>query len=99
MTFQGPVRTSPLTPLSHPEARYRGFQPEQTEVLPEGYRHLTGALTLPCDILRGTDLPLPLRDGTTLSADVFRPVPNARVPAIAHWAPSRTGPTGSLDRK
>src|SRR3546814_8429435 len=38
-----------------------------------------------------------MRDGTTLYADVFRPVTDARVPAIVNWAPYGKGQTGFWD--
>ena len=62
---------------------YDGFKPG-SEVLPQGSTHIDGGLALPCDILYERDISVKLRDGTTISVDVYRP-PNAvngTVPAI-----------------
>lgn len=90
-------RTAPQRPaarLDRPEARYKGFTPGRTTTLPAGYRHQRGALALPSDIIHEENVALTLRDGTTIYADVFRPVTGAPAPAVVNWAPYGKGGTG-----
>lgn len=97
MAYEGPVRQTKLTSLDHPDARYHGFHPGETETLKAGYTHHRGHLPLPCDIIRERDVTLVMRDGTKIYADVFRPVTDESVPAIMHWAPYGKGQTGPWD--
>lgn len=97
VTFGDPRQPNAL-PLSHPKARYPGFQTE-TKILPKGWTKRPGSLPLPCDILFEKDVPVTLSDGTVLYIDVFRPPPppppprspspspNPKVPAILAWSP------------
>ncbi|MEV7085559.1 CocE/NonD family hydrolase [Streptomyces sp. NPDC093085] len=94
MTPSWKARTRPATSLDRPEARYGEFAPGRTTVLPAGYRYQRGALALPVDVVCEKDVALPLRDGTILYADVFRPAGEASVPAIVNWAPYGKGDTG-----
>lgn len=100
MTGPGPVRTRPSASVEAPDARYKGFQPG-TAVLPAGSRHSKRGLRLPCAIARDRDVALRMRDGTTLYADVLRPVTDTPVPAIVNWAPYGKGDTGfsTLDNR
>ena len=95
------VRTRPAASVDLPEARYKGFRPGTTTVLRAGFRYQRGALPLPCDIMRDKDVALRMRDGTTIYADVFRPMTESPVPAIVNWAPYGKGDTGfwTLDNK
>ena len=69
-----------------PTARYPGFGPRVT-VLTQGTVVADGALPLPCDILFERDVAVPLRDGTIIYTNIFRP-PNAMdIPAIVCWSP------------
>jgi uncharacterized protein len=101
MTGAEPVRTRPAAPPDLPEARYKGFQPGTSTVLRAGFRYQRGALPLSCDITRDKDVPLTMRDGVTIYADVFRPAIESPVPAIVNWAPYGKGDTGFwvLDNK
>ncbi|MBT8341499.1 MAG: CocE/NonD family hydrolase [Desulfatitalea sp.] len=74
------------------------FHPSQTpEVPPAAYEKITLAAgtvffedtkPLPCDIIWEKDIPITLRDGTTIYADVFRPADNlTNLPAIVNWSP------------
>lgn len=83
-------------PLSDPEARYSPLNPRR-EVLPAGYRKSRGALPLPSVIVIDRDVAIPLRDGTTIYADVFRPETDEQIPAIVSWAPYGKGGTGFWD--
>ena len=73
-------------PVDDPIGRYPGFQPGTT-TLKAGTVVKPGALALPCDILFERDVAVPLRDGVTLYADVFRPADDADLPAIVAWSP------------
>lgn len=79
-----PVR--PGLPVTAPQARYPGFK-QQTLILEEGTVRMKGAMPLPCDILLETDVPVTLRDGTTIYTDVFRPVEGHDHPAILALSP------------
>jgi predicted acyl esterase len=73
-------------PLDAPRVRYAGFQPG-TELLKQGSVRRIGALPLPCDMVLERDVAIGLRDGTIIYADVFRPVGEARHPALLCWSP------------
>ncbi len=77
-------RKSP--PIDDPEARYPGFKPNKT-TLPKGSVHRKGALPLPCDIIFERDVAVPLRDGTTIYINIFRPTGAEKIPAIIAWSP------------
>ena len=73
-------------PVSAERVRYPGFKRE-TLVLKAGSIRREGAKPLSCDILLERDVPIRLRDGVTIYADVFRPVGNDVCPAILAWSP------------
>ena len=75
-----------VRPVDDPIGRYPGFRPGAT-TLPAGTVVEAGALPLPCDILCERDVAIPLRDGVTIYADVFRPVGGTDLPAILAWSP------------
>lgn len=76
----------PARPLDDPVGRYPGFQPGTT-TLKAGTVVRPGYLALPCDIVFERDVSIPLRDGVTIYADVFRPVGGRDLPAIVAWSP------------
>ncbi|MEU4650133.1 CocE/NonD family hydrolase [Nocardia fluminea] len=59
----------------------------RTIVLAKGSVHAEGAYPLPCDIVLDQDVAVPLRDGTLLRADVFRPSTATAVPVILVYTP------------
>lgn len=59
----------------------------QTVLLAKGSVHAEGAYPLPCDIVMEQDVAVPLRDGTVLWADVYRPVTEEPVPVILAYTP------------
>lgn len=75
-----------LMPLGAPRARFPGFKPGRT-ILKKGTIRRPGARPLSCDILLERDVPLKLRDGTTIFTDIFRPVGEGRFPALVAWSP------------
>jgi uncharacterized protein len=62
------------------------FKPGST-ILKKGTRLLDNSLPLPCDIRWERDTAVKMRDGITLYADIFRPVGDAKLPAILSWSP------------
>lgn len=73
-------------PVSADRVRYPGFR-QETVVLQEGSVRREGAKPLTCDILLERDVPIKLRDGVTIYADVFRPIDGKPCPAILVWSP------------
>lgn len=73
-------------PVDTPRVRYPGFNPD-TLILKAGSVRREGAMPLPCDILLERDVPIRLRDGVTIYADVFRPVGDEACPALLAWSP------------
>lgn len=78
--------------IENPRFRYNGFQPGST-VLPKGWQKSEGMRPLPCDIIYDRDVAIPLRDGTVVYADVFRPVTEEKVPVL--FASTMFGKYGS----
>ncbi len=86
---QGKPMTVPVRPglsVNDSRARYTGFRPE-TVVLKQGSIRMKGAKPLECDILLQRDVAIPLRDGVTIYADIFRPVSDAPCPALVALSP------------
>lgn len=88
-TYSGknfPVYYRKALPVTAARVRYTGFHPETT-ILKAGTVRFEGAMPLPTDILLERDKAVKLRDGTTIYADVFRPVDQAKHPAILCISP------------
>ncbi len=68
-------------PVSSPQVRYPGYHPEKS-VLRAGTTRMAGAAPLVCDIMLERDVPIRLRDGVVIYADVFRPAESGRYPAL-----------------
>jgi predicted acyl esterase len=68
--------------------RWHQFGPSK-EVLPKGWQKAEGRRALEEDLIFERDIRISLRDGTTIWADVFRPVvsDNKLIPAILAWSP------------
>lgn len=68
--------------------RWHPFGPGE-EVLPKGWRKAEGRRALDEDLIFERDVRICLRDGITIWADVFRPIPldDQPVPAILAWSP------------
>ena len=73
------------TPPDAPRSRDNPHYGRQ--VLRRGTVRRPGARPLSCDILFEPDIPVVLRDGTTIYADVLRPNDSDRHPAIVSWGP------------
>ena len=82
-------------PVERKLSRYPGLKRE-TVVLPKGHRHSKGAAALECDIIFEKDVPVKLRDGTTIYTDILRPNTEEKVPAIVAWSPYGKNGTGGF---
>lgn len=76
----------PTTPLSASEPPVPDVDTKTVE-LKKGYVHVEGALPLACDIIFEQDVAIPLRDGTILYGDIFRPAGEKNVPIILSYTP------------
>lgn len=76
----------PTTPLSASEPPVPPVDTKTVE-LKKGYVHVEGALALTCDITFEQDVAIPLRDGTILYGDIFRPTNEKNVPIILAYTP------------
>ncbi|KAL3447831.1 Alpha/Beta hydrolase protein [Aspergillus insuetus] len=88
-----------ITSLSTPQARDGGLNPGVT-VLPKGFRRAEGCRPLQVNTVWERDLVIPLRDGTALRADIFRPTDCMdKIPILLVWSPYGKTGTGmfSLD--
>ena len=88
-TYSGkdfPVYYRKALPVTAARVRYTGFHPG-TSILKAGTVRFDGAMPLPTDILLERDKAVKLRDGTTIYADVFRPVDQGKHPAILCISP------------
>ncbi len=73
-------------PITADRVRAGEFKTE-TMILKAGTIRREGASPLTCDILFDKDVPVKLRDGTTIYVDIFRPVDDEKHPAIMAWSP------------
>lgn len=86
----------PITPISIPQAHDDGMNPSTT-VLPAGYRKGDGCRPLQVDTIWERDISIPLRDGTKLRADIFRPqLTTGKIPILLVWGPYGKTGTGGL---
>jgi hypothetical protein len=82
-------------PPTDPGARYGGLNP-QTSVLPVGYKREPDCRAWETETVFEQDIPIRLRDGVVIRADVFRPANSSTVPAIVHYSPYGKSGTGKL---
>ena len=75
---------APKDPDSH--ERYDGGD-AFTTILRAGYRRSPENRAFESPTVYEKDVRIPLRDGTILRADVFRPESSPRIPAILPWSP------------
>lgn len=68
------------------EGRFTRFDPG-TRILPRGFRFGPGYRRLEEDLVFDKDVPVTLRDGTTIVTDVFRPAGEGPFPTIVAWSP------------
>ncbi|KPI42094.1 uncharacterized protein AB675_5452 [Cyphellophora attinorum] len=93
------VLQKPTTPTTEPIAKYDGLKPSVTE-LPAGFQKTAGHRAFRAKTIFEKDIAVPLRDGATIRADVFRPADVVhKVPALVAWSPYGKSGTGffSLD--
>jgi len=68
------------------EGIFSPFDPG-TRILPAGFQLAPMFKPLPVDIILEKDVPVKMRDGITIYADVYRPVQAEKVPVIVAWSP------------
>ncbi|KAI8663611.1 hypothetical protein NCS57_00962600 [Fusarium keratoplasticum] len=91
------VRYTSATPLENPLARYDGLKPK-IDTLPKGFQKQTGYRPFPVETIFERDVAIPVRDGTILRADVFRPVGDQKFPALLAFSPyGKSGTVGFFD--
>lgn len=99
MTQHGDIKViyRDSVPPEHPMAHWGGFAPGRS-VLPAGSVYSPNGRSLVCDIVLDRDVEVPLRDGTIIYTDVYRPAGDDTLPAILAWSPyGKQGGTSSLD--
>lgn len=75
-----------LPDASNIQGLFSGFA-SGTVTLPKGFRVSQKFAPLPVNIILEKDVPVTMRDGTTLYTDVLRPVTTDTVPVIVAWSP------------
>lgn len=81
-----PILQKSTFAINAPHTNYTPLQP-LTTVLPKGHQKTHEYRPFPAPTILDRDIPIKLRDGTTIRADVFRPLTEKRVPAILAWGP------------
>ena len=82
-----------ISPPEAPDSFYAGFSPS-IQVLPKGHKRYPQSRPFPVAAIYERDLEIPVRDGTILRADIFRPEGTESVPAILPWSPYGKSGTG-----
>jgi predicted acyl esterase len=96
--FPDTVYTPLVHPEKHPAFLYKGFHPGQVTRLPKGHIKEPGFQAFPVEVIWEEDQAIPMRDGITIYADVFRPADEGeKVPAIIPWSPYGKVGTGVLN--
>ncbi|GGF30701.1 CocE/NonD family hydrolase [Subtercola lobariae] len=67
-------------------ALFEKFEPG-TRVLPAGFQTDPKFRPIPVDIVFEKDVAVPLRDGTVIYTDIFRPAGTDKVPVLVAWSP------------
>ena len=81
-------------PVDAPNSHYNGFQP-LTTTLPRGFKRDSSCHQFEVDTIYERDVEVPLRDGTKLRADVFRPATNGeQYPILMAYSPYGKSGTG-----
>jgi predicted acyl esterase len=86
MSDEVDVLFRPALPTDDPRVQWKGFEPGRS-VLPAGSTYSENGRALTCDIVLDRDVEVPLRDGTRVYVDVFRPDTDEPLPAILAWSP------------
>lgn len=78
----------PTTPfVAGPERGILSEYKPGTQTLEEGFQLAPMFAPLPVEIIFERDVPVALRDGVTIYADIFRPAGNDKVPVLVAWSP------------
>jgi predicted acyl esterase len=90
-----PVLHKPSPKPNKVEARYNGINPG-IATLPAGYKKEPDCRPFEVATIFEQNIKIPLRDGTVLRGDVFRPANKADVPVILTFSPYGKSGTGKL---
>jgi predicted acyl esterase len=90
-----PVLHKPSPKPHKIEARYNGINPG-IATLPAGYKKEPDCRPFEVATIFEQNIKIPLRDGTVLRGDVFRPANKADVPVILTFSPYGKSGTGEL---
>lgn len=89
----------PFTPTLRDWANmWAKFEPNARVVLPRGWTKAEGCLPLREAIVFTKDIPVPMRDGTIIRADLFRPLAreHEKLPTLVPWSPYGKSGSGLL---
>lgn len=67
-----------------------------TTILPAGYRKSETARPFTVNTIFEKNISIPLRDGTILKADIFRPEISGKVPVLLPWSPYGKSGRGTM---
>ena len=91
------VLQRPIPSVDLPTARYNGLNPG-TKILPGGFQKSPDHRPFRTSTIYEKDIEIPLRDGTIIRADVFRPQESeGKVPALVAWSPYGKSGSGTFD--
>lgn len=80
--------------LKQPQLGEDGYDGPEAflKTLPKGHQRTETSKPFEIDVIWEKDVKIPLRDGTILKGDIFRPASPTLVPAIIPWSPyGKTG--------
>lgn len=81
------VLQTSISPLTAEFARYKGLK-TGIATLPKGFRKTAENRPFDTDTLWERDIQIPMRDGTILYGDIFRPaITSEKVPILLVWSP------------
>ena len=85
--FSKSVETDMDTGHFRPDLKWPKLETTK-KILSKGYLHGEGYRPICCDLIYEKDVPIKMRDGITLYADIFRPVDESKkYPVVLAWTP------------
>ena len=89
------VLHTPSSKLDDPRANYRGLDP-RIITLPKGHKKEFDCRAFDVETVFEKDVEIPMRDGTILRGDVFRPAGKSNLPAVIMFSPYGKSGTGEI---
>lgn len=94
---KAPAANEPIIQKDGTYLSYPGFGTKK-ELLSKGFKKGDGYLALEQDVIFEKDTPIPLRDGTIIYADIYRPNTGDKVPVLLNSTPfSKSGELNHLE--